>query len=192
MSLWRVRHGLSPVFEAALITLAAGTGVLAIWLATVRPFAYPATIAIRSIAGPIPLDTDSWSRSRNVVYGYEYGVPPGWVMDDSDPSRVALARNLLALTAPLGARVTVEVRPLAERQDASNVAAEEFAGHSPALYDVGVAGHPGLFAIAFVNGRVGSQAVYVQRGENVVVIHGDGMNPAAFSAFISTIRFFTP
>jgi len=194
MSLWRVRHGLSPASEAALLVLAASVGILAIWVASLRPFAYPATIAIRSLTSPVSLDTDTWARGTNDAYGYAYGVPKDWVVDDASSTKVIIARNRLALGAPsyFGGQMTVSVRELAPGEDAATVAAQEFAEQQPALYDVAVAGHPGIFAVAFSRGHVATQAVYVPKDGRVYIFHGDGLDPAVFSTFISTIKFFTP
>jgi len=194
MSLWRVRHGLSPVVEKSLVALAALTGALAIYLASVEPLVVSTTAGISNLPGQVTVDTDQWSRHGNVAYGYQYGVPPGWKADETDLSRVVIAGSSALLRAfPDASRVlSVEVRKLGERRQAENIAAEDFAGRRAALYDVAVDGYEGLFAVSFQGSRADRQAVYVARGGLVYIFRGDRLDPAVFSAFVSTIRFFIP
>ena len=194
MSLWRVRHHLPPLIEMSFVALAALTGVFAIYLASVEPFVVATTAEIRNIAPPVSLDIDAWNRHRNEAYGYEYGVPPDWAVEDTDRSRVIIARvpGMLRAFPDVRPVLVIDVMRLGERRQIENLAAEEFAGTSPALYDVGIDGRPGLFAFEFGKRGVGRQAAYVARDGLVFVFRGDGMDPAVFSTFVSTIHFFIP
>ncbi len=183
---------MSPVVETSVVVLAAAYGFFAIYLASVHPFVVLTTADIRSIPEPITLDTDLWERHENAERGYQYAVPPGWIVDDADPGRVvsARARGRLPEAREGGEGLMIEVLELGPRQEPENVAVADFAGRRPALYDVSVYGQGGLFAIAFEDGRVSRQAVYVPIGEKLYVFRGGKFDPAAFSAFVSTVRFF--
>lgn len=183
---------MSPVVEKSLVVLAAAYGFFAIYLASVHPLVVLTTADIRSIPRPITLDTDAWERHENAKRGYQYAVPPGWAVDDADPDHVvaARARGRLAEAREGWGGLIVEVMELGPRRQAENVAAADFAGQRPALYDVSVYGQEGLFAIAFENGLVSRQAVYVPLGDRLYAFRADRLDPAVFAAFISTVKFF--
>lgn len=176
-----------------MILVTALTGAVAIYLSSLSPFVTLTTADIRSWSPPVTLDTDAWTRFRNPAYGYEYGAPPGWIAVADDPADVKIARSPGAAIrfgdAPV---MSVETRALGERLQPENIAVQDFAGTRPALYDVGVNGREGLFAISFRNGRVRDQAVYLPMGDVLYVFRGGNVDPAVFSAFVSTIKFFTP
>lgn len=191
MSLWRVKHTLSPFVEHALVLLAAAYGAAAIYFASLHPLVVATTADIRSVPPPVGLDTDSWPRYENAARGYQFALPPEWRVDASDPDRVEAAYGATGsrgLADPR--RFEIDVLALGEREEAENVAAREFAGQRPALYDVAVYGAPGLFAISFADGRVAKQAVYVPIGRALYVFRGGAVDPALFAAFVSTVKFF--
>lgn len=189
MSLWKVRHPYSPFIEGALIALAVAYGIFAIYLASVKPLVVALTSDIGNVPAPIPLDTDEWSRSTNVESRYLFGVPNGWVVEASNAQRVAVGRSRQAILAQEGGVIVIETRAIGDRNQIENIASHELAGARPALYDVSVHGRPGLFAVEFENGRIARQTVYVQVGERVHIIRAGSMDPAAFSTFVSTIKF---
>lgn len=188
MSLHRVRHNLSPVAEAALIAVALAYGVFAVYLASVRPLVVAVTADIRSVPEPIDLDTDRWQRATNVEGRYVFGFPNGWIAE-SRGEDIVIASGRRAVETGAGDRITIETRPIGDRNQIENVAVEELAGSRPALYDVAVHGRPGLFAVEFDGHRIADQTVYVQVGDRVHIFRAGGMDPAAFSAFISTVKF---
>ena len=61
MSLWRVKHTLSPVVEAALIATVASYGLLAIYLSWRHPFDVASLSPIVSFPQPVTLDVDTWN-----------------------------------------------------------------------------------------------------------------------------------
>jgi hypothetical protein len=191
MSLWRVKHTLTPFVEHALVLLAACYGAAAIYFASLHPLVVATTADIRSVPPPIGLDTDAWPRYENVPRGYQFALPPEWRVDERDPNRVTAAYGATGargLADPR--RFEIEVVDLSERQEAENVAAGEFVGQRPALYDVGVYGKSGLFAVAFADGRVVNQVVYVPIGRSLYVFRGGSVDPAVFAAFVSSVKFF--
>jgi len=184
-----VKHTLSPVLEKSLIALMVGYGFFAIYLASVHPLVVLSTAEIRSIQPKISLDTDIWKRKRNDAFMYLYAVPSGWVVDESDPARIVIASGSGYLLSGKGSRIDIEAAMLGERNQIENIAATELAGKRPALYDVGVHGRSGLFAVTFRNSRVHEQTVYVEVDDHILIFRGGNMDPAAFSAFISAIKF---
>lgn len=189
MSLWKVRHSLSPVIEASLIALAMSYGIFIIYLASVRPLVVAITSDIRSVPVAISLDTDEWDRATNVGSRYLFGIPSGWVIETSSEQRVAIARNHQVLDSQGDDMIVIETRLIGERNQVENIAAAEFSDVRPALYDIAVHGRSGLFSVEFNRGRISKQTVYVQVGDRVHIIRSGGMDPAAFSTFISTIKF---
>jgi len=189
MSLWKVRHPYSPFIEGALIALAVAYGIFAIYLASVKPLVVALTSDSGNAPAPITLDTDEWSRSTNVESRYLFGVPKGWIVEASNAQRVAVGRSRQAILAREGGAIVIETRTIGDRNQIENIAADEIADARPALYDVSVHGRPGLFAVEFENGRIVRQTVYVQVGERVHIIRAGSMDPAAFSAFVSTVKF---
>lgn len=192
MSLWRVRHGLSPVIEYALVALTIVYGLFAIYLASLKPLEVAFVADVRSLPRPVTLDLDAWERSENVAYGYSYAIPPGWIIVSDDGSRVVLARDFKRswLAGHDGAEgLVIEVLPLGPRQEVQNVAAEEFRGLRPALYDVAVDGRDSLFAVSFDGGRLERQAVYVPAEGRAYVVRGGATDPAVFAVFVSSIAF---
>lgn len=193
MSLLRVRHNLSPLVEKSLIAVALLAGLLAIYAAQALPFVAPVTWSVGTVPQPIPLDLDAWTPARNAAHSYVYAVPPGWIVDDAHPSVILVARDRGSLIVGLvGNVLKISVKPLGERRQVEDLAAADFAGLRRATYEISASGHPGLFVVAFENKMTGRQAAYVPRGSNVLVVRGDGVDPAVFSAFVSSIKFFTP
>jgi hypothetical protein len=185
-----MKHTLSPTIEYALVALVAVYGLFALYLASVEPFAVITTADIRSLRPRVDLDTDTWERRVDLDEDYVYGLPPGWIVDASDPARIRLAPSLRHLpVAGVGTGLVVEALTLGERRQIENVAAEEFAGRRPALYDVSVDGHEGLFVVDFEGRRLRRQVVYVPRDGRALVVRGGTTDPAAFAAFVSTIKF---
>lgn len=189
MSLWRVKHTLSPVIEKTLIILMLGYGFFAIYLASVKPLVVLSTSEISAVQPKLSLDTDLWDRKKNSAFGYLYAVPPGWAVDDSDPENVILASGSGYLLNAKGDRIRIEAVAKGDRIQAENIAVNDLAGKRPALYDVGVHGRSGLFAVTFRNRRIQEQAVYLEVDDHVLVFRGGSMDPAAFSAFVSSIKF---
>ncbi len=195
MSLWRVKHTLSPLVEAALVAVVAAYGLFAIWYASLAPFDVSSTALLSTVPQPVPLDIDAWTRHDVPSEGYAFAAPPDWLVEAADPARVRLGRSSKELeTAPAsGEGVMIGSVALADRQDVSDLAAQDFAGTRAAFYDVSVDGHPSVFAIAFENGRVKRQAIYVPAGKgSALVASAASADPAVFAAFVSTIKFYTP
>ena len=193
MSLWRVKHTLSPIVEYALVAVVASYGLLAIYAVSLQPLAAATLSTPTALPQPVTLDTDAWSRSDDAAYGFAFGVPPGWIADQADPSFVRIGRSAKERqAAPLdGEGMTIESVALPPRQHVENLAASDFAGGRPALYDVSVDGQEALFAIAFEDGHVSRQAVYVPRGTSVLVIRSARTEPSVFSALVSTVKFYS-
>lgn len=189
MSIWKVRHSLSPIIEASLIALALAYGVFVIYLASVKPLVVALTPDVRSVPAPLSLDTDEWIRATNVSARYVFGIPKGWTVDDSDTNRIIVGRNLRALRKPANNAIIIETRMLGERNQIENIAVAELSDSRPALYDVAVHGRPGLFSVEFLGNRIMRQTVYVQSGRKVHIIRAGSLDPAVFSAFISTMKF---
>ena len=192
MSLWRVKHTLSPVVEYALVAMVAVYGLFGIYLSALRPFVAATTSPVTSIATPVPLDPDLWTRHDDAAEGYAYAVPPGWVVDDRDPARIRVGRSAkeLGIAGRDGEGLLVESIPLYEGKAIEDVVVADFAGRRPALYDVTVDGHAALFAIAFERGRVARQAVYIPLGDHALVVRAADTDPAVFAMFLSDIRFY--
>ena len=203
MSLWRVKHTLSPVVEYALIAMVAAYGLFGIYLSSLRPFVVATTSPATAINEPVPLDPELWTRHDVRAYGYAFAAPPGWLVDDRDPARVRLARSLkeLGLAGREGEGILVESIPLYEGKAIEDAAAADFAGHRPALYDVAVDGRLSLFAIEFESGRVLRQAVYIPLPASprerdsaftrALVVRSARLDPAVFAAFLSDVRFYS-
>lgn len=189
MSLWRVKHTLSPLLEKSLIALVLAYGFFAIYYASVRPLVVLSTGEIRSVQTQMSLDTDVWERERNDALNYLYAIPPGWAVNDADPAHLVLASGKGHLLSGKGSQIEIEALPVGDRIQAENVAVTELMGKRPALYDVGVHGRSGLFAVTFKNRRVHEQTVYVEVEDHVLIFRGGSMDPAAFSAFVSTVKF---
>ena len=191
MSLWRVKHSLSPIVEKSLITVVLAYGVFAIYLASIHPLVTLTTSLITTLHHPVSLDTDTWTREKNRVHRFLYGVPNGWLVDDSDPSRITIARSadFKKYGGKYVPQIIMEVGPIGERNQVENIAARELVGKRPALYDVGVHGRPGLFAVTFNGRTIIDQNVYVQIGKKVIIFRGRSIDPSVFSAFISTVKF---
>lgn len=185
---------MSPLVEGALIAVIAAYGLLAIYFASLRPLAVATLSPSVSLATPTTLDTDAWSRHDVAPFSYAFASPPGWVVDLDDPTDVRLGRSAkeMALAPSQGEGIAIEAVGLGERQEAQNLAAEDFAGSRPALYDVSVDGVPALFAVAFENGRVRRQAVYVPLGDVVLIARAAWVDPSVFAAFVSTLKFYAP
>lgn len=194
MSLWRVKHTLSPVIEYALIALVAVYGLFGIYLSSIRPFAVATTSPVTSIPEPTSLDPELWTRHDNTVHRYAYAVPAGWAVDDDDPARVRIGRSEkeLGLAGREGEGLLVETVPLYEGKAIEDVAAADFAGRRPALYDVSVDGQPALLAVEFARDRLQRQAVYVPLGDHALVVRGAHTEPAVFAMFLSHVRFYPP
>ncbi len=192
MSLWRVKHALSPAVEAALIGVVASYGLFAIWYSSLAPMAVPLTALISSVPQPVSLDTDAWS--RHDVNGFAFAVPPEWTIDTSDSTRIRLGRTIheLATAGAAGEGILLETVGLGEREEIANLVSEDFSERRPAVYDVAVDGRPSLFAISFENARVRGQAVYVPMGAQALIIRSTELDPAAFATLVSTIKFYKP
>lgn len=185
---------MSPVIEYALVATVAAYGLFGIWLSSLRPFAVALNAPSSTLHAPVTLDIDAWSRRDNRAYGYAYAVPPGWIVSAGDPAAVRLGRSIkdIGLAPADGAGILVEVAPLHERREVQNLAAEDFAGSRAALYDVAVDGVGALFAAELERGRIRRQAVYVPMGDAALVIRSAALDPAAFAAFVSTVKFYAP
>lgn len=192
MSLWRVKHTLSPVVEAALIAVVASYGILAIYLSSMRPLVVATLSPVVSLPQPVSLDTDAWSRFDDPAYGYAFALPPAWTADASDPSSVRIGRSAKerAEAPDAGEGILIQSVALGPRQQIENIAVADFADERPALYDVSVDGRPALFSVAFENARVVRQAVYVQDGARAVVIRAATIDPAVFATFVSAVKFY--
>lgn len=192
MSLWRVKHTLSPFFEYASVGVAAAYGFLAIYLVSLRPLAVAALSPVSALPQPVSLDIDAWTRWDDQAYGYAFGAPPGWTVDQSDPASVRIGRSAKerGLAPNQGEGIQIQAAALEPRQQVENIAAADFESLRPALYDVSVDGRPALFAVAFVNGRVRREAVYIPDGGMALIARATGTDPAVFSAFVSTIKFY--
>lgn len=193
MSLWRVKHTLSPVVEYALVALVAVYGLFGIYLSSLRPFAVATTSPVTSIHEPVPLDQELWTRHDNAAYGYAFAVPPGWSVDARHPARVLLGRSAKEVSAAgrEGEGLAIVSIPLYEGKAVEDAAAADFAGRRPALYDVSVDGRPALFVIDFERGRVARQTVYVPMGDRALVVRSARLDPAVFAMFLSDIRFYS-
>jgi hypothetical protein len=194
MSLWRVKHTLSPVVEYALVALVAVYGFFGIYMSSLLPFVVATNSPVTSVSEPVSLDQETWTRHDNATYGYAYASPPGWLIDDRDPAAVRLGRSSKEIESAgrEGEGIIVIVTPLYEGKAVEDAAASDFYGRHPALYDVTVDGRAALFAIDFERDRVVRQAVYVPLGDRALVIRSARLDPAAFAAFLSDIRFYSP
>ena len=192
MSLWRVKHTLSPVAEAAVVFLAVAYGLFAVWYASLRPFAVAALSPSGALHEPVVLDAAAWTRHDATGAAYAFAAPPDWIVDAMDPASVRIGRSAKELvTAPFaGQGVLLETLPFLGDQDVALMAAREFSGRRPALYDVAVDGRSALFAVEFAGGRLVRQAVYVPGADTALVIRSASMDPAAFALLVSTIKFY--
>lgn len=171
--------------------MVAAYGLFGIYFSSLRPFAVASATPVGTFREEIPLDIDAWERRDDRARGFIHGVPPGWIVEASEPDRLRLGRSSReAAMAPDGGGILVETVILGERQEVQNVAALDFAGSRPALYDVAVDGRPALFAVLVEQGRVRRQVVYVPMGSSALAIRAGALEPAAFSAFVSTLKFF--
>ena len=184
---------MSPVIEYALIAMVAAYGLFGIYLASVRPYAVAVTVPVGTFRDRVPLDIDAWTRHDDRAGGFAFAVPPEWVVDGAGASAIRIGRSVReAAAAPEGDGILVERVALGERQEVQNLAALEFAGRRPALYDVAVDGRPALFAVAFENGHVRRQTVYVPLDGAALALRATSVDPAAFAAFVSTVKFYAP
>lgn len=192
MSLWRVKHTLSPIVEYALVGVVASYGFLAIFFSSFQPLVVATLSPIVSLPQPVSLDIDAWSRQDDLAYGFAFAAPPGWTVDQSDPAKIRIGRSAKerAQAPDLGEGIVVEEVTLLPRQEIKNVAAADFDGKRPALYDVSVDGRPALFAAALENGLIRHQAVYVSSGTSALIVRASFVDPAVFATFISTIKFY--
>ena len=140
----------------------------------------------------VSLDTDNWTRYDDVAYGYAFAAPLAWTVDVSDPASVRIGRSAKErwLAPNEGAGIQIQAAMLGPRQQIENVAAADFAGMRPALYDVSVDGRPALFAVAFKDARIVRQAVYIPQGDVALVVRAAATDPAVFAAFVSTVKFY--
>lgn len=193
MSLWRVKHTLSPVAEAAVVFLALAYGLFGIYVFSLRPFAVAALSPVGAVPEPVVLDIDAWTRHDVADAGYAFAAPPGWIVDASDPASVRFGRSAkeLARAGLEGDGVLIETVPLHERREVQNLAAEEFAGARPALYDVAIDGRSALFAVEFSGGRIRRQVVYVPSDGAALIFRAARLDPAVFATFLSTVKFLT-
>lgn len=191
MSLWKIRHSLPPRVEYALVGLVAAYGLVGIYAASLRPFAVATSVPLATVPEPVPLARELWKRHDNLAEGYAFAAPPGWIVDGADPAHLRLGRSAreLAAAGSSGGGVLVETVPLYEGKGIADAAAADFAGVRPALYDVAVDGRPSLFAAAFERGRVVRQAAYVPMEGRALVVRSASLDPAAFAAFLSDVRF---
>jgi hypothetical protein len=187
-----VKHTLSPIVEYALVAVVASYGLLAIYLVSLQPLAVATLSPVVALLRPVSLDTDAWTRWDDQAYGYAFGAPPGWTVDQGDPASVRIGRSAKerAAAPDAGQGIQVQAATLEPRQQIENIAAADFEGLRSALYDVSVDGRPALFAIAFVNGRIRRQAVYVSLGPRALIARAAVTDPAVFSAFVSTVKFY--
>jgi hypothetical protein len=193
MSLWRVKHSLSPIVEYALVILVASYGFFAIYFTSLHALMVATLSPIVSLPQAISLDTDTWSRHDDPAHGYAYAVPQGWTVDQSDSSKIRIGRSVKErdLAPEQGDGILVEAVSLTPRQEIKNVAAADFADKRPALYEISVDGRTALFAASLDNGFIRHQAVYIQSGTTTALIaRASFIDPAAFATFISTVRFY--
>lgn len=194
MSLWRVKHALSPSVEAALISVVVAYGLFAVWYASLSPLIVPVTAVLATVPQPVSLDIDDWKRHDDPVRGFAFALPPLWLIDDADPSRLRLGRSPkeLATASVANEGILIETVKLGEREEIANLAAEDFADARPALYDVSIDGRHSVFAIAFERSSVHRQAVYVPMGQEALVVRAASTDPAVFATLVSTIKFYKP
>ncbi len=192
MSLWRVKHTLSPIVEASLLGVVAAYGLFVIWYASLAPMAVPVTLSISSVPQTVTLDTDAWS--RHDANDFAFAIPPDWRLDMSDATRIRVGRSVpeLATAGAASGGVLIATVPLGDRQEIANLAAEDFSDARAASYDVGVDGRSAIFKTAFQNGRVIRQAVYVPMGRTALVIRSASVDPSVFATLVSTIKFYKP
>jgi len=193
MSLWRVKHTLSPVVEYALVVMVAVYGLFGIYMAAIRPLVVASTVPVTAVPEPVPLDPELWFRRDNVGQGYAYAVPPGWQVDDGDLSAVRIGRSVkeMGMAGREGDGLLVETVPLYEGKTIVDAAASDFAFSRPALYDVSVDGRLSLFAVEFDRGRVARQVAYVPMGDRALVVRAADLDPAVFAMFLTHVRFYS-
>ncbi len=194
MSLWRVKHALSPSVEAALISVVAAYGLFVVWYASLSPLAVPLTLVLATVPQQVSLDTDTWVRHDDPARGLAFAVPPNWLIDTADPSRIRLGRSVkeLATAAAANEGILLETVALGEREEIMNLAVEDFADRRAATYEVSVDGHPSLFLIAFDKTQVQREAIYIPMGKEALVVRAAAADPAVFATLVSTIKFYTP
>lgn len=192
MSLWRVKHTLSPIVEYALVAVVASYGFLAIYLSSLQPLVAATVSPAAALPQPVSLDTDAWSRFDDAAYGYAFAAPPSWTADVSDPASVRIGRSSKerAMAPNEGEGIQIQAAALGPRQQVENIAAADFEGLRPALYDVSVDGKPALFAVAFKDARIVRQAVYVPEGDMALIVRAATTDPAVLATFVSTIKFY--
>ncbi|HTK60127.1 MAG TPA: hypothetical protein VL283_02885, partial [Candidatus Baltobacteraceae bacterium] len=127
MSLWRVKHTLSPVVEYALVALVAVYGFFSIYMSSLRPFIAATTSPVTAIPEPVSLDPESWTRRDDAAIGYAYAIPAGWVVDDRDPAAVRIGRSTkaLELAGREGEGILVVSIPLYEGKGIEDAAAAD-------------------------------------------------------------------
>lgn len=178
---------MSKLEERLLVATAAMLGVAAIAAQAMEPFAVSYTALIGNVPAAISLDAGTWTPARDRAHGFDYALPPGWTSLEDGRDRIVVAQNA---TGGLGSTMSIEIRPTGESVEA--LASREFADLRPVLYDIAVDSRPALFAASFKGRRVGQQAAYIPLEDGrVMVIRGDGVDPAVFSIFVSSIKFFT-
>jgi len=187
-----VKHTLSPVVEYALVALVAAYGLFGIYLSSLRPFVELTPVAATSLFEPVPLAPEAWTRHDDAAYGYAFAAPNGWLVDDRDPAAVRVGRSAaeVARAGDQGEGILLETFRRVEDVDIAEIAAADFAGRRPALYDVSVDGRASLFAVDFDQGRVVRQVVYVPIEDAVLIVRTGRLEPAVFSSFVSDIRFY--
>jgi len=136
---------------------------------------------------------------NDTVHRYAFAAPHGWIVDDRNPSAIRIGRFAKeAADAPEEEySLLISSVPIQPRQQIENLAAADFAQARPAVYDVAMDGRPAMFAVAFENGRVSRQAVYVvltppsdASPGTALVIRAGRLDPAVFSTLVSTLRFY--
>jgi len=199
MSLWRVKHSLSPIVEAALIAVVACYGFLAIFFDALKPHTVDMLSPIMAVRPAVSIAIDTWERHDDTVHRYAFAAPHGWIVDDRNPSAIRIGRFAKeAADAPEEEySLLISSVPIQPRQQIENLAAADFAQARPAVYDVAMDGRPAMFAVAFENGRVSRQAVYVvltppsdASPGTALVIRAGRLDPAVFSTLVSTLRFY--
>jgi hypothetical protein len=189
-----VKHALSPSVEATLISVVVAYGLFVVWYASLSPLVVPVTAILTTVPQAVTLDTDDWMRRDDPVRGFAFALPPHWLVDDADPSRVRLGRSAkeLATASAANEGILMETLSLGEREEIANLVAEDFADARPALYDVYVDGRHSIFAITFEHYSVRRQAIYIPMGKEALVVRAASTDPAVFATLVSTIKFYKP
>lgn len=85
----------------------------------------------------------------------------------------------------------VKVIDLYDGERIEDLAASDFSGRRPALYDISVDGRLALFAIDFENGRVARQVAYLPMDKRILVVRSARADVAAFAMFLSNLKFYS-